>query len=77
MPKSTATAGSRSLEQDVWVVVPIFNEAEVIGPVIANLTDHFAHVVCIDDGSSDKSAELARQAGARVLQHSDSQYQLL
>ena len=69
VPKSTATSGARSLEQDAWVVVPIFNEAEVIGPVIANLTDHFAHVVCIDDGSSDNSAELARQAGARVLQH--------
>ena len=69
VPKSTATASARSLEQDAWVVVPIFNEAEVIGPVIDNLTDYFAHVVCIDDGSSDNSAELARQAGARVLQH--------
>lgn len=69
VPKSTATPRSRSLEQDAWVVVPIFNEAEVIGPVIDNLTDYFANVVCIDDGSSDNSAELARQAGARVLQH--------
>jgi glycosyltransferase involved in cell wall biosynthesis len=67
--KSTTTPRSRSLEQEAWVVVPIFNEAEVIGPVIDNLTDYFANVVCIDDGSSDNSAELARQAGARVLQH--------
>ena len=51
------------------MVVPVFNESEVIGPVIENLADHFAHVVCIDDGSSDNSAELARQAGARVLMH--------
>jgi polyprenyl-phospho-N-acetylgalactosaminyl synthase len=69
VPKSTATASAHSLEQNAWVVVPIFNEAEVIGPVVDNLTDYFAHVVCIDDGSSDNSAELARQAGARVLQH--------
>ena len=69
MPKSSATSRDRSLEQDGWVVVPMFNEAEVIGPVIANLAQHFANVVCIDDGSSDNSAELARQAGARVLQH--------
>ena len=69
VPKSAPTPRSRSVEQDAWVVVPIFNEAEVIGPVVANLTDHFAHVVCIDDGSSDHSAELARRAGARVLQH--------
>ena len=51
------------------MVVPIFNEAEVIGAVIENLAHHFAHVVCIDDGSSDNSAELARIAGARVLEH--------
>jgi len=53
----------------VWVIVPIFNEGEVVGPVVQNLAHHFANVVCIDDGSSDKGAELARQAGARVLQH--------
>ena len=69
MPKSPTPSPPHSLEQDAWVVVPIFNEAEVIGPVIQNLTDHFSHVVCVDDGSSDNSAELARQAGARVLQH--------
>lgn len=69
MPISPSPSPAHSLEHDAWVVVPVFNEAEVIGPVIHNLTDHFAHVVCVDDGSSDNSAELARQAGARVLQH--------
>ena len=33
------------------------------------LKKHFAHVVCIDDGSSDNSAELAQSAGARVVKH--------
>lgn len=69
MPKSPSPSPAHSLEHDAWVVVPLLNEAEVIGTVIQNLTDHFAHVVCVDDGSSDDSAELARQAGARVLQH--------
>ena len=68
MPKS-ASVPAPSLEEEAWVVVPVFNEAEVIGPVISDLTQHFAHVVCIDDGSSDNSAVLAREAGARVLQH--------
>lgn len=69
VPKSSTKVSDRSRERDAWIVVPIFNEAEVIGPVIEELTEHFAHVVCVDDGSSDESAELARQAGARVLQH--------
>jgi len=49
--------------------VPVFNEAEVIGPVVEGLTKHFTNVVCIDDGSSDNSAELAQSAGARVVKH--------
>lgn len=49
--------------------MPIYNEAEVIGPVVEGLRKRFRHVVCIDDGSSDNSAELAKAAGARVLKH--------
>lgn len=56
-------------EKDAWVVIPLYNEAEVISGVVSALTTHFAHVVCIDDGSTDESAELAKAAGARVLSH--------
>lgn len=62
---------SSSLEtnDDAWVIIPLFNESEVVGPVIAELRTHFAHVICVDDGSSDRSGEIARAAGARVLTH--------
>lgn len=69
MPRTSPTTAKRSLERDAWVIVPVFNEAEVIGSVIKNLCREFAHVVCIDDGSSDNSASLAESAGARVLRH--------
>ena len=52
-----------------WVVVPMFNEASVIGDVIAGLLPTFPNVVCIDDGSSDDSIERARAAGAVVVPH--------
>ena len=55
--------------KSVWVVVPLFNEAQVITGVIKELKAEFSHVVCIDDGSSDNSAVLAEKAGARVLRH--------
>src|SRR5690606_36196750 len=29
----------------------------------------FEHIVCVDDGSTDGSAEVAEDAGARVLRH--------
>jgi glycosyltransferase involved in cell wall biosynthesis len=56
-------------ESQAWVVVPVFNEAEVIGGVVEELCRSFVHVVCIDDGSTDDSARIAKEAGARVLQH--------
>jgi glycosyltransferase involved in cell wall biosynthesis len=52
-----------------WVVIPLYNEATVIPTVVAELLERFEHVVCVDDGSSDGSADAARAAGARVLQH--------
>lgn len=52
-----------------WIVVPLYNEATVIAGVIAGLLPHFPNVVCIDDGSTDGSADVARQAGAHVVEH--------
>jgi glycosyltransferase involved in cell wall biosynthesis len=54
---------------DVWIVVPAFNEAAVIGEVIADVRSVFDHVVCVDDGSSDGTGEIAVRAGAHVVRH--------
>lgn len=55
--------------RDVWVVIPLYNEATVIAEVIAGLLPVFPNVVCIDDGSRDGSGAVARAAGARVVSH--------
>lgn len=52
-----------------WIVIPLFNEAPIIGSVIKDLLEVFPHIVCVDDGSTDSSAEAARAAGAVVVQH--------
>lgn len=54
---------------DTWVVVRCFNEAAVVGKVVRELRQTFQHVVGIDDGSTDGSAEEMRQAGAWVVRH--------
>jgi glycosyltransferase involved in cell wall biosynthesis len=64
---SQALRGRR--DTTTWVVIPLFNEATVIGSVVEDLLKSFVHVVCVDDGSSDNSGEVARDAGARVLTH--------
>ncbi len=52
-----------------WVVIPLYNEAAVIAGVVTGLREKFVHVVCVDDGSTDGSSRIARDAGAFVLQH--------
>jgi glycosyltransferase involved in cell wall biosynthesis len=52
-----------------WVVIPLYNEGQVIADVVTHVKSVFPHVVCIDDGSSDNSAVMAHSAGAVVVQH--------
>lgn len=54
---------------DVWIIVPAFNEAQVISTVVRELRSTFPHVVCIDDGSGDGTADIALAAGAHVVTH--------
>lgn len=54
---------------DVWIVIPLYNESAVIGDVVRGALATFPHVVCVDDGSSDDSGAQARSAGATVLRH--------
>ena len=52
----------------VLIVVPVFNEAETVGTVVAGARAH-GPVLVVDDGSHDGSAEVARRAGADVIRH--------
>lgn len=50
------------------VLIPAYNEAGRIGPVVQDLSD--AYPVCVvDDGSTDETAAEARAAGADVIKH--------
>jgi glycosyltransferase involved in cell wall biosynthesis len=53
----------------VWVVVPAYNEARVIGGVVQTLVNRGYPVVVIDDGSADHTEAAAAQTGAVVLRH--------
>ncbi|WP_251840743.1 glycosyltransferase family 2 protein [Oceanitalea stevensii] len=54
---------------DAWLVVPLYQEAAVVGDVVRQARATFPHIVCVDDGSADESAERAREAGAVVVRH--------
>ncbi|MDP9806026.1 glycosyltransferase involved in cell wall biosynthesis [Trueperella bonasi] len=59
----------QDLSRVSWLVVPLYNEATVIFDVITEARTVFPNIVCVNDGSSDNGAELARKAGAAVVDH--------
>lgn len=48
-------------------VIPCFNEAGRIAPVIAGVLRHLPNVIVVDDGSTDATAREAADAGAIVV----------
>lgn len=57
------------MNPDTWIVVPLYNEAQVVADVIHLVRERFCKVVCVDDGSKDGSGTIAANAGAVVVSH--------
>jgi len=57
------------VNEDTYVVIPVYNEERVVGDVVRSVRRHFANVVCVDDGSRDRSGEASRAAGAKLVTH--------
>ena len=53
----------------VWVIIPAYNEGSMIGSVVGSVKRYFPNVVVVDDASADRTAYVAKNAGARVLRH--------
>jgi polyprenyl-phospho-N-acetylgalactosaminyl synthase len=54
---------------DTCVVIPVYNEDQVIAGVVDDVLGTFDHVVCVDDGSSDQTLAVLEKTGARVVRH--------
>ena len=50
-------------------VIPAYNEEKHIGDVARRTRQQLDHVLVVDDGSQDKTADRAREAGAEVIVH--------
>jgi len=50
------------------IVIPAYNEELTVGSVVA-LAKKFGDVLVVDDGSMDRTFEIAREAGAVVIRH--------
>lgn len=59
----------RSAKPYVIVAIPAFNEEIAIGSVALRSRKYADEVIVIDDGSKDRTSEIAAMAGAKVLPH--------
>lgn len=50
-------------------MIPCFNEAHTIGSLVTEVRGYLPSVWVVDDGSSDSTARIAEEAGARTLRH--------
>jgi hypothetical protein len=50
-------------------VIPCFNEAATIAPLVAAVRQHLPSVLVVNDGSTDDTSNLAGGAGAVVISH--------
>jgi glycosyltransferase involved in cell wall biosynthesis len=57
------------VNSSIWVIVAAYNEAAVIGSVVADLAGCGHCVAVVDDGSTDATASIAGAAGAVVIPH--------
>ena len=60
-----AGRSARPAGRAVWVVMPAFNEATVIGDTARDVLAHHPHVVVVDDGSVDDTAQEAAGSDTR------------
>ncbi len=60
---------SQKIRPKVVAAIPCFNTEYFIGDVVSTAKNYVDHVIVIDDGSYDGSAEAARAAGAQVINH--------
>ncbi|MHA2787923.1 glycosyltransferase family 2 protein [Corynebacterium sp. S7] len=54
---------------DTWLIVPCYNEGQVIEEVLSHARETFPNIVAVNDGSADDSAQAIHAAGAHLVNH--------
>ena len=53
----------------ITVIIPARDEGVSIGSMVLKTKKYAEHVIVVDDGSTDDTAEVARLAGAEIIRH--------
>jgi glycosyltransferase involved in cell wall biosynthesis len=61
--------GAQGKKPFVIVAIPAYNEEVAIGSVVLRSLKYADKVIVVNDGSKDRTAEIAKMAGADVIEH--------
>jgi len=56
-------------QRSIAVLIPALNEEQQLGQVIEAIPDFADHIIVVDDGSTDRTIQVAEQKGAKVISH--------
>jgi len=56
-------------KQEIIAIIPALNEEKTISEVIRGVGRYVDEIILVDDASTDKTADVAREKGAVVLSH--------
>ncbi len=57
-------------KKNIWVLIPGLNEEKYLDIVLKKVLKYSKNIIFIDDGSTDKSAQIAKKYTPHVLSHS-------
>lgn len=56
-------------QDNIWAIIPAYNEEKRIKEVIEETKKYVKNIVIVDDGSKDKTYEIAKEEGVIALKH--------
>ncbi|MDI6751438.1 MAG: glycosyltransferase family 2 protein [bacterium] len=54
-------------------IIPVFNEAFFLKKTLSSISNCVNEILVVDDGSNDRSPEIAKECGATVITHTQNQ----
>ena len=64
---------TENIRSQTAAVIPAYQDEKHIGDIARRTRERLDHVVVVDDGSTDHTAQRAREAGAEVIVHDQNQ----
>ncbi len=69
MKKIILIQQEKKMNENVWVIIPAYNEGKRIGEVIDKTKEYVQNIVVVSDGGKDNTAGVAKEKGVIVLEH--------